>query len=227
MPEAFDEVFWRVFLNRKYIHKNSISIHNIKEYEMQEYQKYINIITHRENKDLYISKNNNNLLRLNSFKNLKNTFLIVTFRDPFFQSYSLLKTHKILCKNQKKNSFILNYMNYLVHHEFGFNFKNLRFKKNFITEYDISNINFWLSYWVYVYENILKNYKQSSNIQFLAYEKFNKKVSLILKKFNLNLLLSQKNLFKNKNNFEKLKNLKFDKKLKNKAQKIYKELEKL
>ena len=55
MPEAFDEVFWRVFQNRKYINKNNISMHIIDEYEMSEYQKYVNIITHRENKNLYIT----------------------------------------------------------------------------------------------------------------------------------------------------------------------------
>ena len=227
MPEAFDEVFWRVFQNRKYINKNNISMHIIDEYEMSEYQKYVNIITHRENKNLYITKNNNNILRLNSFKNLKHTFLIITFRDPFFQSYSLIKTHKILCKNQKKNPFILSYMNYLVHHEFGLNLKTLKFKKNFSTDYKDSNINFWLSYWIYVYENILKNYKQSNNIQFLAYEKFNTKLTPILKKFNLNLSSSKIYSFQNKNNFKKLKNLKFDKKLEIKAKKIYRELEKL
>ena len=227
MPEAFDEVFWRVFQNRKYINKNNISMHSIGEYEMSEYQKYVNIITHRENKNLYITKNNNNILRLNNFKNLKHTFLIVTFRDPFFQSYSLIKTHKILCKKQKKNTFILKYMNYLVHHEFGLNLKTLKFKKKFSTEYKNTNINFWLSYWIYVYENILKNYKESNNIQFLAYEKFNTKLTPTLKKFNLNLSSSNKYSFKNKNNSKKLKNLKFDKKLEIKAKKIYRELEKL
>jgi hypothetical protein len=227
MPEAFDEVFWRVFQNRKYINKNNISMHSIDEYEMSEYQKYVNIITYRENKNLYITKNNNNILRLNSFKNLKHTFFIITFRDPFFQSYSLIKTHKILCKNQKKNTFILSYMDYLVHHEFGLNLKTLKFKKNFSTKYKNTNINFWLAYWVYVYENVLKNYKPSKNIQFLAYEKFNTKLTLILKKFNLNFSFSEKNIFQNKNNLDNLKNLKFDNKLKIKANQIYRELKKL
>ncbi len=227
MPEAFDEVFWRVFQNRKYINKNNISMHSIDEYEMNEYQKYANIITHRENKNLYITKNNNNILRLNSFNNLKHTFFIITFRNPFFQSYSLIKTHKILCKKQKKNTFILSYMDYLVHHEFGLNLKTLKFKKKFSTKYKDTNINFWLAYWIYVYENILLNYKPSKNIQFLAYENFNTKLTSVLKKFNLNFSFSKKNLFQNKNNLDNLKNLRFDNKLQIKAKKIYGELKKL
>ncbi len=227
MPEAFDEIFWRVSQNRKYINKKNILMHTIDEYEMKEYQKYINIITHRENKNLYITKNNNNIIRLNSFNNLKNVFSIVTFRDPFFQSYSLIKTHKILCKNQKKNTFILNYMDYLVHHEFGLNLKTLKFKKNFNTKYKNTNINFWLAYWIYVYENVLLHYKPSKNIQFLPYEKFNRKLIPILKKFNLNSLCSDKYLFQNKNNLNNLKNFKFDKNLKIKAKQIYRDLEKL
>ena len=129
MPEAFEEVFWRVFKNRNYILQNHLSTHSINKYEMGEYKKYINVITYRENKNLYIAKNNNNILRLNRFKNLKGTFVIVTFRDPFFQSYSLIKTHKTLCENQKKNKFVLDYMNYLVHHEFGLNLKTLKIVK--------------------------------------------------------------------------------------------------
>ncbi len=225
MPEAFEEVFWRVFKERKYINKENISIHNIDEYEINEYKKFINIVTYRENKKLYISKNNNNILRLKTFRNLKNIFLIVTFRDPLFQSFSLYKTHKILCKIQKTNGFVTNYMNFLVHHEFGLNLKTLKFKKKFNTNYKNSNINFWLSYWIYVYENILKDYKYAQNMKFLAYEKFNSKLPLIIKKFNLNLQLQKKLKFKNKNNFEKIKNLKFDKKLKFKAAKIYSKLE--
>jgi hypothetical protein len=227
MPEAFDEVFWRVFKNRKYILKDNIATHNIDRYEMSEYQKYVNIITYREKKNFYITKNNNNILRLNSFQNSKNNFLIVTFRDPLFHSFSLAKTHKILNEKQKKNTFIIEYMNYLVHHEFGLNFKTLRFKKDFKTKYKNDNINFWLSYWIYVYENVLKISKNSQNIQFLPYEKFNVKLKKIITKFNFNLSSQQIYKFKNKNDFEKIKNLRFDKKLKAKARKIYSKLENL
>ena len=48
MPEAFDEVFWRVFQNKKYIKKNSLLMHNIEEYEMSEYQKYINLVAQKK-----------------------------------------------------------------------------------------------------------------------------------------------------------------------------------
>ena len=118
-------------------------------------------------------------------------------------------------------------MKYLVHHEFGLDFKIFKFQKNFETKYDHKNINFWLSYWIYVYENVLHNFKKSSNIQYLAYEDFNVKLDLILKKFKLNLPLSHEYQFKNKNNFENIKNIKFDENLKIKAKNIYRELEKL
>ena len=45
-------------------------MHNIEEYEMSEYQKYINLVAQKKT-DFYLSKNNNNILRLNSYKNLK------------------------------------------------------------------------------------------------------------------------------------------------------------
>ena len=43
-------------------------MHNIEEYEMSEYQKYINLVAQKENKSFYLSKNNNNILRLNSYR---------------------------------------------------------------------------------------------------------------------------------------------------------------
>ncbi len=227
MPEAFDEVFWRVFQNKKYIKKDSLLTHNIEEYEMSEYEKYIDIVARKENKNFYLSKNNNNILRLNSYKNLKNFFIIITFRDPLFHSYSLIKTHNIISNYQKENNFIINYMNYLVHHEFGLNLKTLKFDEEFITDYENTDINFWLSYWIYIYENILQNYKNFNNIQFLAYEKFNLDIAPILKKFDLNITWSERFEFKNNNKTENLKKFNFDEKLKIKAQKIYRELENL
>ena len=225
MPEAFDEVFWRVFKRRKYITEEKIKFHNIDKFELDEYQKYINIITFKNNKNYYLSKNNINLLRLNNLSNLKNSFFIVTFRNPFFHSYSLAKTHKIICEKQKKNPFIISYMNHLVHHEFGLNIKNLNFKNKFNTTYKNTNINFWLSYWIYVYENIIEKNKGTENIKFLAYEKFNTNLKKILKKFNFSLRYNYN--FKNKNFPNNIIDLKFDKKLKIKAKKIYSQLLKL
>ena len=225
MPEAFDEVFWRVFKRRKYITQEKIEFHNIDNFELDEFQKYVNIITFKENKNYYLSKNNINLLRLNNLCNLKDSFFIITFRDPLFHSFSLAKTHKIICKEQKKNPFIINYMNHLVHHEFGLNIKNLNFRNKFNTKYKNTDINFWLSYWIYVYENILKNYKDAFNIKFLAYEKFNINIKKILKKYNFSTRYNYN--FKNKNISDDIINLKFDKKLKIKAKKIYSQLSKL
>ena len=84
-----------------------------------------------------------------------------------------------------------------------------------------------MSYWIYIYENILKNYKVLNNIQFLAYEKFNLDIVPILRKFDLNIIWSEKFEFKNNNKTENLKKFNFDEKLKIKAQKIYRELENL
>ena len=74
-----------------------------------------------------------------------------------------------------------------------------------------------MSYWIYIYENILKNYKNFNNIQFLAYEKFNLDIALILKKFDSNIIWNERFDFKNNNKTEDLKKFNFDQKLKIKA----------
>ena len=64
-------------------------MHKINGYEMNEYQKYVNIIAYREKRNFYIAKNNNNILRLNSFKKLKDTFTIITLESIFSVLFSL------------------------------------------------------------------------------------------------------------------------------------------
>lgn len=225
MPDAFDEVFWRVFLDRKYIKKKLLRKHNINSYQINEYLTYISLVANKEKKNFYITKNNNNLLRLKSLQKLKDTKIIITFRNPIFHSFSLMKTHKLISKLQDENKFILTYMDSLVHHEFGLNIKKIYLNKKFISKYSVENINYWLEYWIYVYKYVLENFKTSKNLQFLAYEKFNLNIKKIL--INFNIQINKKILFKNNNNYHFVKNIQCCPIIKNKALKIYAKLNKM
>ena len=96
----------------------------------QEYQKYILLILKRYKKNIYLSKNNNNILRLsNIIKSFPNSKIIIPFRNPIQQAYSLLNQHKNFLNLQRSNSFINHYMSFLVHHEFGKDHRPFLFKE--------------------------------------------------------------------------------------------------
>ena len=87
---------------------------------INEYINFISLILYKYKKEFYISKNNNNLLRIESIAEaFPNSLFLVPFRDPFQQAYSLLTQHKNFINLQTEDKFVKNYMTYLVHHEFG------------------------------------------------------------------------------------------------------------
>ena len=65
-----------------------------------------------------VIKNNNNHLRLESLVNcFTSCYFIFTYRDPIYQAFSLLNQHLNFIKLQKKDEFILEYMNLIGHFE--------------------------------------------------------------------------------------------------------------
>ena len=177
-PEALDEVFWKVFLEDSYIKKDRLLINEIPSDTLDLYDQYIHLIIKKNFHGLrlrYLSKNNNNILRLNSlFQKFPNAFVIVPFREPLQHAISLLTQHHNFCAIQKEDKFTLNYMTWVGHHEFGLNQKpfylegDVLFRR--IIEYDRSDINFWLLTWLNYYSYILNNY--SGKAILFCYEAF-------------------------------------------------------
>ena len=69
---------------------------------------------------VYLAKNNNAVLRLKSMLPLNPDMTVfVLVRDPLQHAFSLMKQHQKFEKEQTEDPFILEYMNWLGHHEFG------------------------------------------------------------------------------------------------------------
>ncbi len=155
-PEAFEEVFWMTF------DKDDI---NIKE----NFKKYVQLINHRYKKKRYLSKNNQNSRRLKLLSNIfPDSKILVPFRNPIQQAYSLLIQHKRFIEISKNDIFISNYMRWIGHTEFGPNYipihnKNLYFKNDL-------DINHWLEQWFLTYQNCREKLKDKKNIYFICYE---------------------------------------------------------
>tara|TARA_X000000950_G_C13912122_1_gene659363 strand:- start:2150 stop:3115 length:966 start_codon:yes stop_codon:yes gene_type:complete len=201
-PESFDEFFFsKIFDNDLFSNSELIN--------------YINLILHKNNKKRYLSKNNNNYKRISDILNIfPNSKFLITIRDPFNHSYSLMNQHINFTKLQKKNSFIKKYMDFLGHNEFGLHHKPWT-KPNFYKDTD--DINYWLEQWINFFSKIYKF--KNKNIYFIIYEKlsdiqYSNRIS--------ELCETNKNsdyIFLNKN--KKISKLSLDQNLKHKALEIY------
>ncbi len=169
--EALDEFFFKVFLNEQYIAQSTLKIHQLDESTYQSYIDYQNLIKAKGKNTLYLSKNNNFILRYQSFRTFNKDFkCIVIFRDPIDHARSLLSQHKNFCEQQTKDQFVLDYMNWLGHHEFGLNNKVFDFNQPDIwTKYEKSALDHWLAVWIN-YHQFLLSFIGDSNLLLVSYD---------------------------------------------------------
>jgi hypothetical protein len=184
-PEAFEEVFWRIFCGRSYIDSDRLSLHEPGEAILQKFRDYIGNILLSSNVQgqRYLSKNNNNVLRFKGLNYiLPNSQIIIPFRDPLQQAISLLDQHLHFSKIQEEDKFSLDYMSWLGHFEFGLNQKPffLNDEKTFeeMSKYDKTDINFWLLNWKNYYQYV--NDQPANNSLFFCYEQFCMAPSIVL-----------------------------------------------
>ena len=172
-PEAFDDIFFQTFSNQ----------------EIQENLKtFISLILKKYDKKFYLSKNNNNYKRIELIQSIfPRSKFVVPFRNPLQQANSLLSQHQHFCRLQKKDKFILQYMNYLGHFEFGLNHRYWNSPKNFS---DKLSLNYWLEQWMLFYDNLSNKFSKSSSIIFISYEEICNNKNLqnkLFQRLNLNL----------------------------------------
>ena len=222
-PEAFEEVFWKFIFDNNYINNNFLENNIINNYKISEFKKFLSLILIKNNKNLYISKNNNNILRINFLKKyLNNSKFLIPFRHPLQQSISLLEQHNNFCEIQKNNLFALKYMDYIGHHEFGINQKSFKLKENYKNTFNKESLNFWLSDWHHVYSNIFFQNRNDENVYFFNFEKFCETPDFYIKKFKLSEIKNK--IFIKKPEEKKINNLDFNKDLLNKCSNLYYEM---
>lgn len=226
-PEAFEEVFWRVFCGNQYIRKDRLELQKSEEYVLKKFKDYIrNIIFSSENpkQNRYLSKNNNNILRMSALlKSFPYAKIIIPFREPMQHALSLLNQHQHFSEVQTTNRFTLDYMNWLGHFEFGLNQKPFHFGENDtfnkIIKADKGSLNFWLLSWKNYYSYALDNSGEST--LFFSYEEFckspNMVISILFKEIEINTAIKDFDSFKP----SEKRNNEYDKELLEDCQKLY------
>jgi hypothetical protein len=202
-PEALDEIFLSTY--------DDIEIRNL-------YPEYISLILKSQGKNRYLSKNNNNLYRIQYLTNVfKNSKFILLIRDPLNHANSLLNQHINFKGIQTSNKFALRYMDYLGHHEFGMH--HISWFEPVLYD-DFMDINYWLEQWYMYYQFVEHNLTDIENVSIISYESLSSKS--FVNKLSQDLdIKSSTYKFENYNQPLKLTN---DKNLLKKAQNLYRNL---
>lgn len=154
--EALEEYFFKMISNDSFIDEEALYKYNLTESDYLNYIDYQSIVR-KENKRIYLAKNNNFILRYNSIRKFNSNFVIIfMYRDPLSHAASLLEKHLEYTKMQKEDGFILEYMNWLGHHEFGLNQKPFLFNEketSFLN--DKNHIDYWLQIWINYYNYLI------------------------------------------------------------------------
>jgi len=171
--EALEEYFFKAFLNDSFIGDSTLTKHEIDKDVYDNYLKYQSLVR-SSNDHLYLSKNNNLILRYPSLRALNKDFkAIFLFRKPEEHAYSLLNQHLRFSDFQKDDddNFIETYMNWLAHHEFGGNHKVFSFdEKPTDINYDRDTLDYWLAVWQNYYKYLLTI--EDSEFILLEYEDY-------------------------------------------------------
>lgn len=170
-PEALEEVFWRVFASNHYIKSDTLVPMTVDKEILEKFQRYVAaILASNSNnaQERYLSKNNNNILRLPCIKKaFPNAIIIIPFRDPLQQAFSLMRQHARFTKSNQTDTFVRSYMTWLAHHEFGPDHRPFRFSNDPVP-FRTDTLDYWLKIWHDTYSWLINN--TSYEDYFLSYE---------------------------------------------------------
>jgi hypothetical protein len=169
--EALEEYFFKAITTDRFIAENKLLVHELSADEYEQYLAYQNVIRQKESQ-FYLAKNNNFLLRYKSFRVLNDSFvMVIMFREPLTHALSLLDKHQSFSALQKEDPFVLDYMNWLGHHEFGINHMPFEFENHSETNsFSLHDINYWIMVWINYYEYAIQS--NHPNTIFICYEEY-------------------------------------------------------
>ena len=157
-PEAFEEVFWKTFADED------------NEELLEKFRNYVVNIVYKYKKERYLSKNNQNIKRVELISSIfTESKILIPFREPIQHAYSLLTQHKKFIRDSKNDKFIAKYMKWIGHTEFGPNYSPI-YNEDINFKYEL-DINHWIEQWYLNYDKAFKCFKNRQNIYFISYEK--------------------------------------------------------
>ena len=168
--EALEEFFFKVRLKDRFIQGDTLVAHDVDQALAADYLKYQSLVRTSDDQ-IYLAKNNNFMLRYGSMRqHLPEMRVIIMFRDPLTHAASLMEKHEQFTQMQAKDPFVLTYMDWLGHHEFGQGHKPFSLSPVDQNPYTLNSLNYWLTIWIHYYQYALQ--QDLSGCQWVAYERF-------------------------------------------------------
>ena len=157
--EAFEEVFWLTHASASYLRADHLLPHTVDAELADRFAAFAGmVVASRPGTTRYLSKNNNNVLRLPGIAaSLPRARLLVPFRDPVQQALSLRRQHLRFCASQKADPFGRRYMGWLGHFEFGLDHRPFRFPAQGPVDraFDPGTAEYWLELWTSTYAGVM------------------------------------------------------------------------
>lgn len=175
--EALEEYFWKASLQDAFIENEALELHDVTTDIYNDYLSYQRLVI-KDHNSIYLAKNNNFILRYKAIRERNKEFVFVLLvREPLSHAGSLLAMHKNYAELQETDPFVLEYMNWLGHHEFGINQKsmNLGAERKYKEK---TSINFWIEEWINYYAFVLANIEEA---ELVFYEDYCKDPSVSIK----------------------------------------------
>lgn len=173
-PEALEEVFWRVHCGPDYIRGDRLVPMCASSDVIADFRSYVSLLLKPHEEQRYLSKNNNNILRLETLSRcLPEAVVIVPFREPMQHANSLMRQHKRFKSQHDDDDFSLDYMTWLVHHEFGQDHRPFVFSEADLDQLKQFNPDtdpdYWLHLWIATYRHVVES--APGDCVFLSYER--------------------------------------------------------
>jgi len=171
-PEALEEVFWRVFCGDRYIAADRLVPMTADAEEVDRFRAYVAAIRAGHGgpsgPTRYLSKNNNNILRLSSLNSaFPGAQVLIPFREPLQHAASLQRQHQRFTRINAEDPFSRRYMGWLVHHEFGADHRPFVFGDS-VPGGSPDTLDYWLALWIDTYTALIETAPPAC--RFVCYE---------------------------------------------------------
>jgi hypothetical protein len=151
-PEALEEVFWRVKCGSAYIRDDRLVPMSAAPEIEQAFRDYVSLVLTRHPGRRYLSKNNNNVLRLGTlFSCFPDAAVLIPFREPLQHAISLMRQHRNFLERHDRDRFSRDYMTWLAHHEFGRDHRPFVFDGAAPGRGRELDLDYWLRTWTDTY----------------------------------------------------------------------------
>jgi len=167
--EAFEEVFWRAVESR--VDAPMLPWLPVVNNEMlAQFRRFLISVIKAEGAPRYLSKNNNNVVRIPTLLKVADTAqVVVPFRDPAGFVGSTMAQHRRFLDEAKTDPFAQRYMAWLGHFEFGPLFRPFAAPGLPPPPADLTSEYLW-RYWIAVYGALLKY--DDPRVHFFDYDAF-------------------------------------------------------